>query len=147
MTDIKYGWHILPGNGMLNYGGKVKLRNNVWYSVKGYIDMCNNGLHASKTLRGAVRYWYYANVGMGDSSAYICRVAFKGDISLNPSKYDDEYNWDHFNMSKYVARSRKIIWRIPAEKIVSMGYSSSTASIRKTAIRIAKKLDVYREDK
>lgn len=148
---IVYGWHILPGNGKLNFNGKIErrrplLENGKWYSVKGDIVMCKNGLHISKTLRGAIRNWCYSNVGQFSPNAIICRVALKGDIT------DNEYNdWER----KYVGRSRKIIWRLPIEETINVfsrynsgsHYHNNTDKIRKKALRIAKRLGIYKKDK
>lgn len=47
MTEIRYGWHFLDGEGRPAWGGLGPVEVGRTYRVKGTIEVCVNGLHGS----------------------------------------------------------------------------------------------------
>ena len=133
------GWHILPSNKKLNFKDDRLIRDNIWYSVKGNLDLCCCGLHASKKIKDAVGNWNYNDVGHGDENGYICRVVVKDNVI-----YGNE---------KFCGRSRKVLWKIQIRELSNYYtfsryykiYIENNLRFTNRVIAKAKKLGLYKK--
>ena len=78
-------WHFLREDGCLNYPPHTKVKVGKTYTTKGELEMCANGMHASKRLIDALLY---------APGPIVCRVAL-----IPPMLHDTD---------KSVGRSRKL---------------------------------------
>lgn len=65
------GWHFLPADGKLRYDDGRKPRVGRTLKVKGPLEMCRNGLHASKSALDALDF---------APGPIVCRVRLSGAI-------------------------------------------------------------------
>ena len=89
------GWHFLQTNKHLRWGTKEVVKPGGHYSCKGKISLCENGLHASKTILDAL---YYA------PGPVVCRVEVWGDVVRSSDKL--------------AGRNRAVLWMLDATNVL-----------------------------
>jgi hypothetical protein len=95
-TKPVYGWHFIKDIRTLGYGDGRKVNPGSTLSVKRRIQVCVNGLHASKTIQDAIHYAKL--VGSWHAGCFLCRVALHGDSHTCNSG------------EKTAARYRRVVW-------------------------------------
>ena len=88
-------WHFLKEDKCLQFGDKTKVKPGQWLRADGELEMCHNGMHASKRLIDAL---FYA------PGPVVCRVEVRGEIE----EADD----------KLVARERRVLWMFDATEVL-----------------------------
>lgn len=83
MTKVMLGWHICRGD-VLPHGDGRRLKIGATYKAEGPIRLCKNGLHASPTLREALRYVNTVD-HEGAPDAWVSFVEVWGNIDNSPS--------------------------------------------------------------
>ena len=88
-------YHFLNDDKKLGYGDGRRVHVGKWYRVKGPIELCKFGMHASKNILDALSY---------SNSHTLCLVELTDDVI-----HDGD---------KSVASGRKIIWMLDVEMIL-----------------------------
>jgi len=85
------GWHFLAGDGKLGYKDERLVEVGVPLAAEGDLELCENGMHASKRILDALRY---------APGTIICRVELTGEL-----RHADD---------KMVGRQREVLWMLTA---------------------------------
>ena len=88
-------YHFLNDDKKLGYGDGRRVHVGKWYRVKGPIELCKFGMHASKKILDALSY---------SKSHTLCLVELSDDVI-----HDGD---------KSVASARKVIWMLDVEMIL-----------------------------
>jgi hypothetical protein len=71
MSDKVLGWHWLPDNGCLRHPPHTKVEVGQTLTAEGPLELCENGMHASRRALDALQY---------APGAIVCRVELSGEI-------------------------------------------------------------------
>ena len=89
------GWHFLRDDRKMQFEPFELVEVGKIYSCEGELELCRNGLHASKRVLDALRY---------APGSIVCRVELFGEII-----YDTD---------KAVARNRRVLWMVDATNVL-----------------------------
>ena len=89
------GWHFLSDDCRMQFGRRTKVKAGETYSAKGSLEMCVNGMHASKRILDALK---------NAPGPIVCRVELKGAIL--------------FGSDKAAARERHVFWMLDVTNIL-----------------------------
>src|SRR3990167_3396581 len=93
------GWHFLPKDKRLRYGTKEIVEVGRPITIKGSLELCVWGLHASSRALDALPYAPY-------NTKYACRVRLSGTILDGGDKS--------------VASTRQVLWVVDATKTLHL---------------------------